>query len=56
VGEREFRLTPYPFAEPEMRFKLKARFVRGKRFGSGEELKVALDGAEMEEVEVRVTA
>jgi hypothetical protein len=56
VGERRFRLTPYPFAEAEMQFKLKARFVRGKRFASGEELKAALDGAEMVEVEVGVVA
>jgi hypothetical protein len=56
VGERAFRLTPYPFAEPEMRFKLKARFVHGKRFASSEELKAALDGAAMEEVEVGVVA
>jgi hypothetical protein len=56
VGERSFKLTPYPFAEPEMTFKLKARFVKGKRFESGEELKAALDRAEIEEVEVRVAA
>jgi hypothetical protein len=54
VKERTFRLSPYPFAKAEMRFKLKARFVRGRRFASGEELKAALDRAEMEEVEVRV--
>jgi hypothetical protein len=54
VGERTFRLAPYPFAEPEMRFKLKARFVQGKRFTSAEALKAALDGAKTEEVEVRV--
>jgi hypothetical protein len=54
VGERTFRLTPYPLVEAEMRFKLKARFVRGKSFASDAELKVALDGAEMEEVEVGV--
>lgn len=54
VGDRTFRLTPYPFAEAEMRFKLKARFVKGKSFASSGELKVALDAAETQEVEVRV--
>jgi hypothetical protein len=56
VAERTFKLTPYPFAESEMRFKLKARFVPGKRFVSSEALKAALDRAEMQEIEVRVVA
>jgi hypothetical protein len=56
VGERTFKLSPYPFAEPEMSFRMKARFVKGKSFASNEELKAALDGAEMEEVGVRVVA
>jgi len=55
VGERRFRLTPYPFAEPEIVFKLKARFVKGKSFASSEDLKAALDAAVMEEVEVGVS-
>jgi hypothetical protein len=54
VGDRTFKLTPYPFAEPEMRFKLKARHVSGKSFASDAELKAALDAAEMQEIEVGV--
>ncbi len=55
VGERSFRLAPYPFAEPEMRFKLRARFIEGKSFASNEELKVALEMAEMQEIDVGVS-
>jgi hypothetical protein len=54
VAPRTFRLTPYPFAEAEMQFKLKARFVKGKSFASSDELKAALDAAEMQEVEVTI--
>jgi hypothetical protein len=56
IGERAFRLTPYPLGEPTMRFKLRARFVHGKTFGSSGELKAVLDHSEMEELEVVVTA
>jgi hypothetical protein len=56
VGERTFKLTPYPFAEREMAFKLKTRHVVGKSFASGDALKSALDGVEMQEVEVTVVA
>jgi hypothetical protein len=56
MGERSFRLSPYPFAKPEMTFKLRARFVPGKSFASNEELKQKLDAAKLEEIEVSVTA
>ena len=56
VGERSFRLSPYPLAEPEMKFRLRARFVAGKSFASSKELKQKLDTAKMEEIEVSVTA
>jgi hypothetical protein len=56
VGERSFKLTPYPFAEREMVFKLRARFVPGTTFASDEELQAGFDGAVVEEVEVRVFA
>jgi hypothetical protein len=56
VGERSFRLSPYPFAEPEMTFRLRARFVPGKSFATSEELKQKLDAAKMEEISVSVTA
>jgi hypothetical protein len=56
VGERTFRLTPYPFPEPKLTFKLKARFIPGKTFASSDVLKAALDQAKMEELEVVVMA
>jgi len=56
VGERGFRLTPYPFAEPKMTFKLRARFVPGKSFTTNDELKQKLEAAAMEEIAVSVTA
>ena len=56
VGERSFRLTPYPLAKPEMTFKLRARFVPGKSFATSEELRQKLDAAEMEEIAVSVMA
>jgi hypothetical protein len=56
VGLRRFRLTPYPFAEPKMTFKLRARFVPGKSFASNDELKLRLEEAKMEEIAVSVTA
>jgi hypothetical protein len=56
VGERSFQLTPCPFAEPKLTFRLRARFVPGKTFASNDELKQKLDAAAMEEIAVSVTA
>lgn len=38
LGERHFRLDPYPFAASPLVFNLPARHVEGKLFGSAEEL------------------
>jgi hypothetical protein len=38
LGERHFRLSPYPFAQSPLVFNLPARHVEGKLFGSAEEL------------------
>jgi hypothetical protein len=56
VGERSFRLTPYPLDSPEITFKLKARFVPQLTFGSAEELQGLFDAAPLEEIEVSVMA
>jgi hypothetical protein len=56
VGERVFRLSPYPLSEHELTFNLKARYVPGKTFANDAALKAALDAAEMQELEVVVTA
>jgi hypothetical protein len=56
IGERSFRLTPYPFAEPKLTFPLRARFVPGKSFATNEELKQKLDAAAMQKIAVSVSA
>jgi len=38
VGERSFRLEPYPFAEAELSFSFPARHVEGKAFADAREL------------------
>jgi Protein of unknown function (DUF3891) len=38
LGARHFRLAPYPFSEPELKFQIPARHVEGKNFQSAEEL------------------
>jgi hypothetical protein len=52
VDERSFRLSPYPLRETVMRFNLRARFVRGPRFTSSDELAERLAGASMQTLEV----
>jgi len=56
VGERRFRLSPYPFAEGEMEFRLRARFVPGRVFASSEALRDGFAGAVVEELVVVVCA
>jgi hypothetical protein len=55
VGARSFRLSPYPFAEPNLKFKFPARYVEGETFRSSEDLREKLDGAAVVEIEVSVT-
>jgi hypothetical protein len=56
VGERSFRLMPYPFDESQIKFKLMARFVQKLELASAEELQELFDKAELEAIEVTVTA
>jgi hypothetical protein len=56
IGERTFKLSPYPFDAPEITFKLKARFVPQLTFESAEELQKLFDCAALEEIEVSVRA
>ena len=56
VGERAFRLTPYPLNAPEVVVKLRARFVPGRTFESAAALKSALDAAVFQELDVTITA
>lgn len=55
VGVREFRLEPWPFAEPELRFTFPARFVEGERFADSAALGAAFAQAAVEMLEVRLT-
>jgi hypothetical protein len=56
LGERVFRLTPYPFVEDEITFGFAARFVKGAEFGSSEELQRAFAAAEVQRLEMVVTS
>jgi hypothetical protein len=48
MAERHFRLSPWPFAEAEMRFSFPAREVVGKVFRTSEELEAAFAAASAE--------
>jgi hypothetical protein len=52
IAPRHFRLTPWPFAEPEARFTFPARHVARKIFASSAELQVAFSRAAVERLEV----
>jgi hypothetical protein len=52
LGPREFRLSPWPFAEAELSFPFPARHVQGKRFGSSSELEAAFHAAPVEQLTV----
>jgi hypothetical protein len=56
VGERSFRLAPYPLDRTELVFHVPARFVSGVEFGSSEELQAAFAAAELQQLEVRISA
>lgn len=56
LGPRHFRLTPWPFAEPELTFRFPARHVAGKTFTSSVALEGAFAAAEAEEATVKLIA
>lgn len=56
IAERTFRLSPYPLNEPQINFKLRARFVPQLIFQSAEELQVLFDQAPLQELDVLITA
>jgi hypothetical protein len=45
IGPRQFRLSPWPFAQDELTFKFPARHVEGKTFDSSDELERAFGSA-----------
>jgi hypothetical protein len=48
LGERSFRLEPWPLREERVAIEFPARFVEGKRFGSSEELRELAAKAKVE--------
>jgi hypothetical protein len=56
VGERRFKLDPYPFAEPFLTFSVPARHVEGKIFSNAAQLREQFAAARMVQLEVTVLA
>lgn len=55
VGERQFRLAPWPFDQPEIRTCVKARHVEGHTFASSEELAAKFQAATVVELDILLT-
>jgi hypothetical protein len=55
VGERRFKLDPYPLAEPLLTFTISARHVDGKVFDGREELRERFAAAEPVQLEITIT-
>jgi hypothetical protein len=56
IGVREFRLSPWPFAEEELQFKFPARHVEGRYFSSSADLEAAFHAASIENLTVRLSS
>jgi len=56
IAPQTFRLTPYPFATPQLTCRLRSRFVPGKVFESSEQLQQQFATATPHEVEITITA
>jgi hypothetical protein len=52
IAPRQFRLSPWPFAEPELEFHFPARHVSGKTFASSQDLEAAFLAANEESLTV----
>jgi hypothetical protein len=55
MSSRHFRLTPWPFAEPDLRFEFPARHVEGKVFSTSAALDAAFSRAEEKKLSVTFT-
>jgi hypothetical protein len=55
MSSRHFRLTPWPFAEPDLRFEFPARHVEGKVFSTSAALDAAFSRAEEKKLSVTLT-
>jgi hypothetical protein len=56
IAPRHFRLTPWPFAEPELSFAFPARHVTGKLFADSQSLEAAFHASPVEQLTVTVSA
>jgi hypothetical protein len=56
LAPRHFRLTPWPFAEPELSFSFPARHVEGKLFADSQSLETAFHAAPIEQLTVKLVA
>ncbi|MBV8115533.1 MAG: DUF3891 family protein [Silvibacterium sp.] len=56
IGDRSFRLDPYPMVESPLRFSLPARHVEGKTFASAAELGTRFTAAPVAQLGVSISA
>lgn len=56
IAPRHFRLSPWPLAEPHLRFTFPARYVEGKTFESSSELDKAFARGPIQTLEVALSA
>jgi hypothetical protein len=56
LAARHFRLSPWPFAEPELRFEFPARHVQGKLFNAACDLEAAFRASPVQQLSVTLTA
>ena len=56
IAPRHFRLTPWPFAQPELAFTFPARYVSGKLFADSQTLEAAFLASRVEHLTVKLTA
>lgn len=56
LGERHFRLEPYPFDTDALAFTIPARHVTGKTFSEAGQLQAAYDAARLQALSVTITA
>jgi hypothetical protein len=56
LAPRHFRLTPWPFAQPQLIFKFPARHVEGRFFSNAETLESAFHAAPIEQLTVMLSA
>ena len=56
VGPRQFRLSPYPFDQPELHFNLPARHVEGHIFPTSEALADAFEAAPIQQLQIALSS